>query len=72
MRRCPSCDGVIGVDCFNPEECAQIGYQQEMQRQHQQEQMGASILDRLAALEERVYALESKLAATEQQKGEDK
>jgi len=23
--RCPSCGGVLGLDCFNPVECAQIG-----------------------------------------------
>lgn len=34
MRHCPSCGGVIGQDCFNPEECAWIGEQQERQAQH--------------------------------------
>jgi hypothetical protein len=24
MSRCPSCGGIIGRDCFNPIECAQI------------------------------------------------
>lgn len=24
MRSCPSCGGIIGRDCFNPIECAQI------------------------------------------------
>lgn len=24
MKRCPSCDGILGVDCFNPVDCAAI------------------------------------------------
>ncbi|HEY3526166.1 MAG TPA: hypothetical protein VGK47_08215 [Nitrososphaeraceae archaeon] len=24
MRTCPSCGGVLGRDCFNPADCAQI------------------------------------------------
>lgn len=24
MSRCPSCGGILGRDCFNPIECAQI------------------------------------------------
>jgi hypothetical protein len=27
MRTCPSCGGIIGRDCFNPIECAEITYQ---------------------------------------------
>lgn len=26
MRSCPSCGGIIGLDCFNPVECAEITY----------------------------------------------
>lgn len=33
MAICDSCGGVIGQDCFNPEECAWIGQQQEQDRQ---------------------------------------
>ena len=28
---CPSCGGVIGRDCFNPSECAEISYTQQIQ-----------------------------------------
>jgi len=28
MSRCPSCGGVIGKDCYNPTECAQISYKE--------------------------------------------
>jgi hypothetical protein len=31
MRICQSCNGVIGSDCFNPEECAQISERQNKQ-----------------------------------------
>lgn len=69
---CPSCGGVVGRDCFNPQECAEIEYQQQMQRQHHNEQMGASILDRMAALEERVSALEQQPAANTQQPNQER
>lgn len=26
MSRCPGCGGVIGIDCFNPQECVNIGH----------------------------------------------
>jgi hypothetical protein len=31
MSTCPSCGGIIGRDCFNPEECAWITQQQANQ-----------------------------------------
>jgi hypothetical protein len=31
MSSCPGCGGVIGRDCFNPEECAWISQQQANQ-----------------------------------------
>ena len=49
MRTCPSCGGIIGRDCFNPEECAWIGEQQERQAQQDLE-------SRIAALENRSEA----------------
>ncbi len=51
MKTCPSCGGIIGQDCFNPEECAWIAQQQtnihniKLQRQ-------------LKDLEERIEQLE--------------
>lgn len=32
MAICESCGGVIGVDCFNPQECAWITEQQEREK----------------------------------------
>lgn len=39
MRTCPSCGGIVGRDCFNPVECAQITESQNQQhdRNHWQE-----------------------------------
>jgi len=31
MRHCPSCGGIIGKDCFNPIECAEITERQAQQ-----------------------------------------
>jgi len=33
MSTCPSCGGVIGLDCFNPQECAEITGQMMQQTQ---------------------------------------
>ena len=35
MSNCPSCGGVIGRDCFNPEECAYITQQQQYENPKQ-------------------------------------
>jgi hypothetical protein len=51
-RRCASCDGILGVDCFNESECLRIEYQQEQDRRRHQEQ-------RIADLEERTREPES-------------
>jgi hypothetical protein len=32
---CSSCGGVVGRDCFNPQECAEISAMQAMQAQKQ-------------------------------------
>lgn len=34
MARCKSCEGIIGVDCFNPSECEYIAHQQEIQKEY--------------------------------------
>ena len=34
---CNSCGGIIGRDCFNPEECAYISERIEAKRVHEQE-----------------------------------
>lgn len=61
MRTCPSCGGVIGRDCFNPEECAWIEQQQSQQAQHDQQQQTLSLEERFTALEERVLELEKQI-----------
>lgn len=33
MSHCPSCGGMIGRDCFNPEECAWITQEMEQRAQ---------------------------------------
>ena len=37
MARCNSCNGIIGVDCFNPTECAFISEQIENNERHEME-----------------------------------
>lgn len=34
-RRCPSCDGILGVDCFNADECALITLKQNASKDYQ-------------------------------------
>jgi hypothetical protein len=36
MNICQSCGGVIGRDCFNPQECAWISQQMQVEQQVQQ------------------------------------
>lgn len=39
MERCPSCGGILGRDCFNPVECANITasiYNQDVDDLHRQ------------------------------------
>ncbi len=47
MKNCPSCGGIIGQDCFNPDECAQITQQQN-----------TNLENRLRDFEERINQLE--------------
>lgn len=58
---CPSCGGIIGRDCFNPRECAEIGEQQEQQAAYDQQQQTLSLEQRFEALEERVRELEQQI-----------
>ena len=39
MSTCNSCGGVVGKDCFNPQECAWITQQMAADQQHQSEQI---------------------------------
>lgn len=61
MSHCPECGGVIGRDCFNPQECAWIGEQQRQQRLHDTEQQSLTLEERCALLEERVAELEKQI-----------
>lgn len=36
MATCQSCGGIIGLDCFNPEECAFIAHLETKQRETKQ------------------------------------
>jgi uncharacterized protein YceH (UPF0502 family) len=60
MATCNSCGGVIGRDCFNPEECAWIGHQQEQEQRRQQEHATMSLEQRVEELEQRIAALEER------------
>jgi len=51
MKWCPSCGGVIGTDCFNPDECAWIAQQQEHNAQVQERIRQDAAEQRLAMLE---------------------
>lgn len=58
MAICNGCGGVVGKDCFNPQECEWIAHDQErhLHRQHDLESQH---------LEQRVEELERKLHAVE-------
>ena len=58
---CPSCGGIVGRDCFNPEECAAIGHAQEQQHRRATDVHGDALtllLSQVANLEARVQHLE--------------
>jgi len=38
MSDCPSCGGVLGIDCFNPQECMEITQHQAAMYRHGAEQ----------------------------------
>lgn len=54
MATCSSCGGVLGRDCFNPQECAEITQQME-------HQANVSLEQRVQYLEEEVAALRRQL-----------
>lgn len=53
MNICPSCEGIIGRDCFHPEECASITHMEE-QRGQQAIRDVEFLTFRMNALEEAV------------------
>lgn len=58
MALCNSCGGVLGRDCFNPVECAQIGFQIEQEKHHQQQ----SLAQRVEIIEEELMKLRSQIS----------
>jgi len=65
MPNCPSCGGVVGRDCFNPEECAWIGEQQERQARQEQEQRAMGQEEELAELRQELHRLSQRVSALE-------
>lgn len=62
MSTCNECGGIIGRDCFNPEECAWIGEQQRQQQGNDLELQLARLTDERDGLlrdKERLDWLES-------------
>lgn len=55
MTTCPTCGGTIGVDCFNPEECAYIT--EAMNREQGRADAAAQYQDDLATLTQQRDAL---------------
>lgn len=68
MSRCPSCEGIIGRDCFNPSECAEIGWQQEHHRRRARQDHTDQLFSLIANLTERVEALEKREAQSQRDK----
>lgn len=54
MKMCPSCGGIIGQECFNPDECALITMQMEADQKREQDQ-------RIQDLEIRCIQMEAQL-----------
>lgn len=59
MSTCNGCGGVVGRDCFNPQECEWISHQQEAR--HMAEQYAPDTQE----LEQRMDALEHKVSGIE-------
>lgn len=49
--RCVSCHGIVGKDCFNPQECAEIAAQQEEDSREEYYERASSLERRLEYLE---------------------
>lgn len=58
MATCNSCGGVLGRDCFNPQECAEISFSVEQNLRHQAETEGEHLKRRVEDLENRLQAVE--------------
>lgn len=64
---CNSCGGIIGRDCFNPQECAEISYAQEQNQRQEQEYCNLSLESRIVSLETKIEELSNKIKFLENQ-----
>lgn len=61
MKHCSSCGGILGRDCFNPIECAQITESMNIIQYEQQEKPTNELWQYIHMLESRIELLEQKL-----------
>lgn len=61
MANCKSCGGVIGRDCFNPQECEYIGYLQDQEKEKNNRQQNFDLLQRVIDLQNELNYLNQKL-----------
>lgn len=59
MSTCPGCGGVVGRDCWNPQECEWIS--RDMERRHHEEQGARQADAEIADLRARLAAVEAAL-----------
>lgn len=59
MSTCNGCGGVVGRDCFNPQECEWISHDMQQRTQYSVEQM----VDKIRSLWAEVGRLKSQVAA---------
>jgi uncharacterized protein YceH (UPF0502 family) len=63
MAICNGCGGVVGRDCFNPQECEWIARDQERHRHEQHEMSSQHLEQRVEELERKLQAVENLLSA---------
>jgi len=56
MGMCNSCGGIIGRDCYSPQECEQIS--RSMEVQHYNDQAVSELFDEIAKLKQRLEKIE--------------
>lgn len=62
MAICNGCGGVIGRDCFNPQECEWITQDQERHRHEQHELESQHLEHRVDELERKLQAVDNLLS----------
>lgn len=60
MKTCPSCGGIIGQDCFNPDECAWITQAQEAAQRQKVDDLQAYCIMLEARLQELTQKIDDK------------